>query len=678
MSVRTMLCLCCLAMLPEAFHVYATEPSPDRPFLPPGVEDRGWPFVRGPAFNAHSPEINIADSWPVEGPPVLWTRPLGQGYSAFVAFGDRVYTQAQTLAGQYVHCLEADSGETVWSYKYDWPYEAAGVYPGPRATPTIADGHVYFASPAGLIGCLDANTGDLIWSRNVIEEYSGDGGIGFGYACSPVVLEGRVILPVGGPGASLVALDTKTGGELWASGDDPASYSPAVPIEHQGRKLVVGYFQNSLNVFDRETGEPFTQLDLSSGYDEHSAWPIYHEPYLWISGPFRSGSHLLEMPGPAGEFQTVWKDRVLSNDVTSSVLVDGYLYGFDLYDAQSKVHRASRGKFLCINFMTGEEQWSIGTGRVKREDSDRPQQDDPEIGQSGIVAVDGKLLIFNEVGELILARPNPMQYEELARVSVLAGELSWTPPTVHHGRVYLRNHSRAVCVYVGNPELLTETDQPVLTVADVPQSEYGDLAAQLLSVEPEYAFDVPSREWQTRWCLVSLALLAASAFAAGIIHILTPGRWHRPGGRFVFRTLAFLAGALGTTFLSQWSREFIFTWPLCVFVCFDALGGDLKLRRRSVDTHSLQRSSRRGEWLRGGTFLIVCLVYFLICRRLSLVFEWTYLMGFPAAVPFSMLAAKLRGRTGLLSVPLEMLLTFTGLIAFYTAVGAILSFRFGT
>ena len=677
MNVSRIVCLFVSLMLPGVASTGLCD-EPANPFLPAGAESKGWPFVRGPAFDAHSPEINIADEWPADGPPVLWTRELGQGYSAFVAVGDRVYTQAQSLAGQYVYCLDADSGETIWSYKYDWPYEAAGVYPGPRATPALAAGRVYFESPAGLIGCLDADSGDLIWSRNVIEEYSGDGGIGFGYACSPVVLEGRVILPVGGKGASLVALDAKTGDEEWASGDDPASYSPAFPIDHQRRKLVVGYFQNSLNIFDRETGEPFSRLDLSSGYDEHSAWPIYHESSLWISGPFRSGSHLLKLPDSTetdGELVSVWKNRLLSNDVTSSVLVDGHLYGFDLYDAQSKVHRPSRGKFLCIDFLTGEEQWPIGTGRIKRENSDRPQSDELEIGQSGIVAVDGKLLVFNETGELILARPNPDHYEELARISVLSGELSWTPPTLHRGRVYLRNQSRAVCLYVGDPELLTDTSQPVLTAADVPQSEYADLASQLLSVEPEYAFDVPSREWQTLWCQVSLALLLGSGVVAALIQL---GVSHgKPGERFVFRTIVFLAGALGTTFLTRWTGEFIFTWPLCIFICFDALGGGLRLWRRSASVHPLPRPNRWGEWLRGATFLFVCLAYFLICHRLSLVFEWAYLMGFPAAVPFSILAAKLRGRTGVLAVPVELLLTCAGLIAFYAAVGAILSVKFG-
>lgn|GEM_PF-2581889 len=90
-----------------------------------------WPFVRGPQFNGHADdETQSISVWPSDGPPVLWIRKLGQGYSAFVAAKNCVYTQAQNATGQYLYCLEADTGTTIWEYRYDWPYEAAGVYPG--------------------------------------------------------------------------------------------------------------------------------------------------------------------------------------------------------------------------------------------------------------------------------------------------------------------------------------------------------------------------------------------------------------------------------------------------------------------------------------------------------------------------------------------------------------------
>lgn len=666
------------------------------PFLPPGIEDRGWPFIRGPDRDAHSPEIHLADRWPAEGPPVLWTRPLGQGYSAFVAAGRRVWTQRQTLTGQYVICLDADTGETLWEHRYGWPYEAAGVYPGPRATPTVADARVFFAAPDGLVGCLDAATGAELWSVNVLETYGGSG-VGFGYACSPAVVDGMVLLPVGGSGAGLVALEAASGKEIWKSGSDPASYTPAFPVTSRGRPLVIGYMQNSLIVVDRTTGAPLGRVDLSSGYDEHSAWPLFQDPYLWISGPFRSGSQLLQLPAPqlpdasapsgdslsgteghAGispdspqSLATVWKSRMLSNDVMSSVLVDGFIYGFDVFDAQARTHRPSRGVFRCIEFQTGKEQWSIGTGRPRRENSEREVSDAPEIGQCGIIAADGKLFLFNELGELILARSSPERYEELARATVLSGELVWTPPVLHRGRIYLRNHSHAVCVYVGEPSLLAAGNQPLLSVRDVPQSEYRDLASVILAIEPEYAFDIPSSTWLTQWYVASLALLLVSIAGAQTAKQLVALHRRESVRLLVFRVMGFGLGLAGTTVLSRLTGEFYFTWPLCLFITFDAVAGRLSWTRRTRPS-----PQRRAEWLALAVLLVVSAGYFVLCRRLSLVFEWVFLVGYVGALPFCRVTAASRNRTGMLSAGAEVLATVVAFSAFYAAGVAVLRGRY--
>ena len=152
-------------------------------FLPDGQKELGWTTVRGPHLDGHSDEINLAESWADDGPPVLWTRTLGKGYSSVVAVEDRVFTQYQTLGGQYVLCLDSDTGDTIWEHRYDWAYEATGLYPGPRSTPTIAEHRIYFTSPDAVVGCLDWD-GNLLWSRDLKEKY-GTRGTEFGYACSP-------------------------------------------------------------------------------------------------------------------------------------------------------------------------------------------------------------------------------------------------------------------------------------------------------------------------------------------------------------------------------------------------------------------------------------------------------------------------------------------------------------
>ncbi len=118
---------------------------------------------------------------------------------------------------------------------------------------------------------------------------------------------------------------------------------------------------------------------------------------------------------------------------------------------------------------------------------------------------DGKLILLNERGDLILLRPNQNECEVLARCSVLKGELTWTPPILHRGCIFIRNQSRAACIYVGEPELLPE-NQGTMTLADIPQDRYVDWAGQILSVEPEYAFDLPSSEWLWSWFFWSSGL----------------------------------------------------------------------------------------------------------------------------------------------------------------------------
>jgi outer membrane protein assembly factor BamB len=628
-----------------------------------------WPFIRGAQWDGHSAESGLAEQWPSSGPPVLWTRELGQGYSSFVAWDDKVATQMQTLGGQYVICLRADTGETLWEYRYDWPYDPAGVYPGPRATPTYDQGRLYFAAPNGTIGCLDAQSGQLRWSCNPVREFAGKG-IDFGYSCSPTVTDGKVILPIGGAGASLVALDAATGSVVWRSGDDAASYAPAYPIEFRGRKCVLGYLQNALVCHDVQTGERLWRHALSSGYDEHSAWPIYREPYLWISSAFQAGSELLELTGdPQAPTRTVWKRDQLSNDIFSSVLVGDALFGFDLREAQAKTHRPSRGTFTCLDFVTGNVLWTQGDPRQRRklEKSISPSTGESyaPIGHATVIVADGKLILFNDTGELILARATSDAYEELGRVSILSGEICWTVPVLSGGRLFVRNQSRAACIFLGQPDRVSPQQRAHwLTAQDIPQRPYFDMALWVLGVEPEYAFDLPTPIWYRQWFIVSNAILAMSLLIVlalvAMTRVFTRWRWSYDVARGVCWGIAFVAGLVGTTVLSRWQGDFYFTWPVSLFVAFQVVVSQSRLRRVAVGP-----SERKWcAYAAVAFFLLTCATYFWVCRRLSLVTEWAFLCGFAAALPCSVAGLHVATRSRW-RVVWEVLWTGVGFAAFY-------------
>jgi hypothetical protein len=355
----------------------------------------------------------------------------------------------------------------------------------------------------------------------------------------------------------------------------------------------------------------------------------------------------------------------MSNDVCSSVLVDGRIYGFDLRDVQAKLHRPSRGQFRCLDFLTLKELWATD-----------------QVGQANVLVADGKLIGFNDTGQLILARADPRQYEELGRVSLLSGETCWTAPALDRGRIYLRNHTRAVCVYIGKPNLLPQNGvNSPLTAADIPQHERHDFTP-LLGVEPEYAFDVPSPEWLRNWYFAGMTILVASA---GVV--LLVGSMLRAAGRksigpraskLSFQVLVFALGAAGTTALSVWRNDFMFTWPVSLFVLYQATVDQLKLSRTAW-SHDAPATVAKGwvaAWqprLVALVFLLGCLGYYRLCRELSLLTEWAFLSGFVAALPFSVARVWLTRRRFRLAI--EVVLTTLEFSVYYWASVAVLLWR---
>lgn len=588
-----------------------------------GLAQPDWPHLRGPNYDAISTETGLVDHWPAGGPPVLWTRDLGQGYSGFVLADGRLFTQYQTKTGQFILALNPDTGAELWRQRVGLPWQAAGAYPGPYATPTYSDGRLYYTTPMGEAGCLRAADGSEVWAVDLRKKF-GLRGVGFGYATTPLVEGGRVILPVGGAEASVVALNAADGSTVWAAGSDPASYCPAYPITFRGRRLIVGFLQNSLVLHDAATGELAWRLRLSSDYDEHSAWPLYAEPHLLIAAPFRHGAQLfrLDSADKALSAKPVWAGQKLSNDVCSSLLLDGHVYGFDLQQLQSSPHRGSRGAFKCLDFLTGEVKWET-----------------EDVGQANVLCADGKLILLNDTGTLVLARAKPSAYEELARAKVLDGGLCWTPPMLSRGRLYVRNQSKMVCLFLG-PEARLDPNRPVSRSA-VNEERFD--WTRLLGREPEFPHDEPARKdvalWFA-WCVGGV--FAPAAVVAGLCWLAArrlrgserAARW----ARVAFPATAFALGLVGTTVYGRWADAFILTWPASLYVAFRLL---LDVSAwAGLQPWSLRR--RLWSGLAILTFGALGFGYYNLCLAVGYVMGWGYLAGFLPAMPFAVLAVKAR------------------------------------
>jgi outer membrane protein assembly factor BamB len=677
--------MCLVDLLPS--HAPAEQLSAKEP----ASADLGWPHLRGPHYDAVSTDSDLADSWPADGPPLLWNREIGAGYSAFIVVGNRAYTQAQTLTKQKLLALDADTGRTVWEYDYDWPYDPGGMYPGPRATPTLSHGRIYFASPDGLVGCLRADDGKPVWSLNVKQKFDGRG-TDFGYSCSPIVEEGKVILPVGGPSASMVALDADSGATVWTAGSAPASYCSAVPITFRGRRQVVAFMQNELDGFDLATGRLLWHESYSRGYDEHSNSPLYNEPYLRIMQPFRAGSDLYKIEEVAGgsishgssdcRLVLVRHDQKMSNDVASSALVDGYVYGFDLHDIQTSRHRPSRGEFRCMDFKTGNILWSSdrpgqATIVVSRSAGVPPAREEVNAGETpahrkeaGRMPALQKLLFFNDRGEVLLVRANPRRYEELGRTEVFRGEICWTAPALDHGRLYLRSPTHAACLYVGKPEQMSGRQRELATpTSSIPKGHRLEWS-WLIGAERECPFELPNVRELLQWYLWSLAAIVAAWLTAAAVQVVL---WFRYGAsarrlaRIVFWLGLLVLGMAATPTGNRFSSEFVLTWPLPLF---------------AVHQLALLAVLRSGQPERGwlaawigvlgvGFLILTSFAYYELTRSLSLAPAWYFLLTFLPAWPLAVPAARRHQRPGNLGIDLVwMLVAFS--VYFWLAGGLLL------
>ena len=602
-----------------------------------------WPHLRGPGHDGVSAETGLADAWPATGPPQLWSRELGQGHAGFIVAQGKLYTQRQTLSGQYLLCLDPASGQTLWESRYDVAWQSRGPYPGPYASPTWHRGKVYYASPTGLVGCMDARTGAVLWSLNVRTQFHGKG-YDFGYAATPLVQDDRVILPAGGPSASLVALHADDGRTLWTAGSDPASYCPAYPIRWHGRACVVGYLQNALAIVEAATGKLLYRQALSAGYDEHAAWPLYQEPHLLLAGPFHVPAvRLVLEAGPEDSLRCApqWTSRHLCNDVVSSVLYDEHIYGFDLHQLQASKHRASRGSFKCLEWSTGKVCWSTD-----------------QVGQAAVLVADGKLLLVNDTGSLILARADAMAYQELARTQLFEDETCWTPPTLWHGRLFVRSPSRAVCVYVGRPE-----NQPQPGGTSTPgfsRRGWHFDAAWLISREREFPNDAPTLDEMMLWFGAGVVVLGGAALLTALMVLLARPRFVLPLSCWLlFSGLAFVLGMLGPNVLSALADRFLFTWPVSLYAAYHATVTVCSW----AEQHPRQRRRRWLARLTMGGFLLVDFGYFELCQAIGMSIGWSFLFGFPLAFPWTWLAVRATQKQQPLL--LAACLTFVAFAAFF-------------
>lgn len=374
-----------------------------------------WPCWRGPNHDGISLEKGFQVTWD-QAPAKVWQREIGSAFSGVSGVAGKVYTCGTSDKKQVLFCLNADTGDLIWQAPIEDEYRERQGGDGTRATPAVDDGRVYVLGALGNLICCDAENGKELWHQKFTGQPQ------WGYSGS-VLIEGDLAIATAGndkgAGGGLVALNKKTGEQVWQSPSAPAGYSTPYPFTLGEQRCIVGFLSKEAIIVDAKTGKQLWSVPWVTDWDVNAATPIFHEGQLFLSSGYKTGSGVFKLTrqGDAIHGENAWEtmpNKVILGKFQTPVLWKGHLYVGD------------EKALKCVEFATGKQKWA------------------EELPNATVVLADDHLVVFSEKGELQIAKASPEKYEPTAKAKLLDGRC-WTIPTLYKGRLYVRNFKVVAC-----------------------------------------------------------------------------------------------------------------------------------------------------------------------------------------------------------------------------------------
>lgn len=386
-----------------------------------------WPGFRGPDRDGRLTEVAIDADWEKNPPEQVWRHRVGPGWSSFAVVGDRLFTQEQLDKDELIVCYDANTGAQIWVHKDDARFTESIAGPGPRATPTFHEGKLYVMGATGLLNCLDAATGRLIWSRDIVKD-SGASLPTWGFSSSPFVVDGVATVFAGGPdGKSVLGYDVETGEPAWQAGEGKSSYCSMQPARLDGVEQLLMATEQGLAAFQPQGGEVLWNHAWDINGIQRVVQPaILNETDVLLGSPFGEGLRRIHVSKQDDKWdsQEVWTTKDISPYYNDFVVHGDHLYGFD------------GAFFTCVSLEDGKRQWKArGYGN----------------GQVLLLADQGLLLVLSETGTVALVEAKPKKRREVASFQAIEGK-TWNHPVIAHGKLFVRNGEEAACFQLGLTE----------------------------------------------------------------------------------------------------------------------------------------------------------------------------------------------------------------------------------
>ena len=377
-----------------------------------------WTSFRGPNRDGRYDEMPVLTNWPSQGLPLVWKEPVGVGYASFTVADGRAYTIEQRRRKEVVAAYDVNTGRELWTQAWNAEYtDETG--DGPRTTPTWDDGWLYALGATGELRNLNASTGAVRWSKNILSD-NGAENLQWAMAASPLIVDDKVIvLPGGTSGKSVVAYNKVTGAPIWKVQNDRQAYVSPMLVNLAGRRQILVVSSERVFGLAPEDGALLWSQSWDTDMGINVSQPIIVDKNrFFISSGYGKGAALVEISGSGNSFQArnVWTNINMKNKFNSSVVNDGYVYGLD------------EGILTCLDLNTGARKWKGG-----------------RYGYGQVLVASGHLIVMSDTGELALVKASPDAYTEVAKFTALNGK-TWNYPAIAGGKLFVRN-AKEMAVY---------------------------------------------------------------------------------------------------------------------------------------------------------------------------------------------------------------------------------------
>lgn len=393
-----------------------------------------WPQWLGPERDQISRETGWRKDWGEKGPPRLWEKPIGSGYSGIVVARGHLVVFHRVDDENRIESLDPETGERQWGFSYSTSYvDRYGYDGGPRACPIVAGDTVLTLDPDGIIHAIRLENGEKIWSRNLRREYAIEQNH-FGTGAAPLVEDGVVYLHIGGRDftrgtGQTFALSASDGKVLWKTPNNGGSYaSPSLATIHDKKHLFV-FHRGGLSSYDPADGTERWMYEWHSRSFEsvNAATPLVAGDLVFFSATYGTGSVCLRVQED-GKYEEVWRDDLEKRDKALEIhwappiYLDGHVYGFS--------GRHAPGATLnCVELATGKVRWKW----------------ESFLHRGSMIYSDGHFIAMGELGDLVLLELSPEGHEVVAQVPRVLAYPAWTVPTLANGRLYLRDVEHLIC-----------------------------------------------------------------------------------------------------------------------------------------------------------------------------------------------------------------------------------------